>query len=213
MGGSPFGTRRGLLLVLSSPSGAGKTTITRRIIERDGNLGISISVTTRKQRPGEVDGVHYHFIDQARFDALVRDKKLLEHANVFGNCYGTLREPVEAELRKGRDVVADVDWQGTQQLMASIRGDMVSVFVLPPSMAELERRLRARAQDEEEVVRSRMAKASDEMSHWAEYDYVILNDDIGKSVSIVAHILKVERLKRDRHPGLAEFVNRLRGNS
>ena len=211
MSGSPFGIRRGLLLVLSSPSGAGKTTITRRILERDGNLGISISVTTRKQRPGEVDGVHYHFIDQARFDALVRDKKLLEHANVFGNCYGTLREPVEAELQKGRDVVADVDWQGTQQLMASIRGDMVSVFVLPPSMAELERRLRARAQDEEEVVRSRMAKASDEMSHWAEYDYVILNDDIEKSISIVADILKVERLKRDRHPGLAEFVNRLRG--
>jgi guanylate kinase len=207
---SPFGTRRGLLLVLSSPSGAGKTTITRRILERDADLGISISVTTRKQRPGEIDGEHYHFIDRGRFEALVRDKKLLEHANVFGNYYGTLREPVENQLRQGRDIVADVDWQGTQQLMASIRGDMVSVFVLPPGMAELERRLRSRAQDSEEVVRGRMEKASDEMSHWAEYDYVILNEDIEASIDTVLKILAVERLKRDRQPGLADFVNRLR---
>lgn len=198
------------MLVLSSPSGAGKTTITRRILERDDNLAISVSVTTRPKRPGEIDGVHYHFIDKSAFDALVRDRKLLEYANVFGNWYGTLREPVEATLEAGRDVVADVDWQGTQQLMASFRGDMVSVFVLPPSMAELERRLRARAQDSEDVVASRMAKASDEMSHWPEYDYVIVNDRLEDSIEIVADILKVERLKRDRQPGLADFVNRLR---
>lgn len=198
------------MLVLSSPSGAGKTTITRRILERDDNLAISVSVTTRPKRPGEIDGVHYHFIDKSAFDALVRDRKLLEYANVFGNWYGTLREPVEATLEAGRDVVADVDWQGTQQLMASFRGDMVSVFVLPPSMAELERRLRARAQDSEDVVASRMAKASDEMSHWPEYDYVIVNDRLEDSIETVADILKVERLKRDRQPGLADFVNRLR---
>jgi guanylate kinase len=205
-----FGTRHGLLLVLSSPSGAGKTTITRRILERDGNLTISVSVTTRPQRPGEIDGVHYHFIGKDQFDALVTDKKLLEYANVFGNWYGTLREPVEKTLESGRDVVADVDWQGTQQLIASFRGNMVSVFILPPSLAELERRLRARAQDSEDVVASRMAKASDEMSHWAEYDYVIVNDNLESSVEIVADILKIERLKRDRQPGLADFVNRLR---
>ena len=205
-----FGTRHGLFLVLSSPSGAGKTTITRRLLERDGNLTISVSVTTRTQRPGEVDGVHYHFIDKPAFDALVRDRKLLEYANVFGNWYGTLRAPVEKTLEEGRDVVADVDWQGTQQLMASFRGSMVSVFILPPTMAELERRLRARAQDSDEVVAGRMAKASDELSHWAEYDYVIVNDSLEGSVAIVADIVKVERLKRDRQPGLADFVNRLR---
>jgi guanylate kinase len=205
-----FGTRRGLLLVLSSPSGAGKTTITRRILDRDPNLSISISVTTRRQRPGEIDGVHYHFIDKDAFDALVRDKKLLEYANVFSNWYGTLREPVEKTLEGGKDVVADVDWQGTQQLIASFRGNMVSVFILPPALGELERRLRARAQDSDDVVRSRMAKASDEMSHWAEYDYVIVNDDLETSLGIVGDILRVERLKRDRQPGLAAFVNRLR---
>ena len=199
------------MLVLSSPSGAGKTTITRAILERDADLSISISVTTRPPRPGEVDGVHYRFIDKAAFERMVERGELLEHANVFGNWYGTPRRPVETMLEAGRDVVADVDWQGTQQLKANFRGSMVSVFVLPPTLGELERRLRARAQDAEAVVAARMAKASDEMSHWPEYDYVIVNDDLARSVATVADILKVERLRRDRQIGLADFVNRLRG--
>jgi guanylate kinase len=198
------------MLVLSSPSGAGKTTITRRILERDDNLSISVSVTTRSQRPGEVDGIHYHFIDKPEFDAMVQNDELLEHANVFGNWYGTPRKPVEATLAAGRDVVADVDWQGTQQLKASFRDNMVSIFILPPTMDELERRLRGRAQDSEQVVKGRMAKASDELSHWPEYDYVIVNDGLEESIDMVADILKAERLKRDRLPGLADFVNRLR---
>lgn len=206
-----FGARRGLMLVLSSPSGAGKTTITRAILERDADLSISISVTTRPRRPGEVDGVHYRVIGKPEFDRMVERGELLEHAEVFGNWYGTPRRPVEAMLEAGRDVVADVDWQGTQQLKANFRGSMVSVFVLPPTVAELERRLRSRAQDSEAVVASRMAKASDEMSHWPEYDYVIVNDDLARSVATVADILKVERLRRDRQIGLADVVNRLRG--
>ncbi len=207
---SQFGARRGLMLVLSSPSGAGKTTITRLILERDKNLAVSISVTTRPPRPGEVDGVHYRFIGKAEFDRLVASGELLEHAEVFGNWYGTPRKPVEATLASGRDVVADVDWQGTQQLKANFGEHLISVFVLPPSRAELERRLRGRAQDEEHVVAERMTKASDEMSHWPEYDYVIVNNDLEESVSIVAEILKVGRMRRDRQIGLADFVNRLR---
>jgi guanylate kinase len=198
------------MLVLSSPSGAGKTTITRRILERDAELTISVSVTTRPQRPGEIDGVHYHFIDKAEFDRRVAANQLLEHATVFGNSYGTPRGPVEATLAAGRDVVADVDWQGTQQLQQSFRDNMVSVFVLPPTLDELERRLRSRAQDSAAVVAERMAKAADEMSHWAEYDYVIVNDRLDQSVAYVATILGAERLKRERQPGLAAFVNRLR---
>jgi guanylate kinase len=198
------------MLVLSSPSGAGKTTITRTILERDSELHISISVTTRRQRPGENDGIHYHFIDEVEFARLVREGQLLEYANVFGNWYGTPRAPVEAMLASGRDVVADVDWQGTQQLKQNFRDNMVSIFVLPPSIAELERRLHERAQDSDEVVAARMAKASDEMSHWPEYDYVILNDRLDKSVAIVADILRVERLRRERQLGLADFVNQLR---
>jgi guanylate kinase len=205
-----LGQRRGLMLVLSSPSGAGKTTITRRILERDPALTISVSVTTRPQRPGEIDGVHYHFIDKAEFDRRVAANQLLEYASVFGNSYGTPRGPVEASLASGRDVVADVDWQGTQQLQQNFRDNMVSVFVLPPSLDELERRLRARAQDSAAVVAERMAKAADEMSHWAEYDYVIVNDGLDKSIADVATILAAERLKRERQPGLAAFVNRLR---
>jgi guanylate kinase len=207
---SLLGQRRGLMLVLSSPSGAGKTTITRRILERDAELTISVSVTTRPQRPGEIDGVHYHFIDKAEFDRRVAANQLLEHATVFGNSYGTPRGPVEATLAAGRDVVADVDWQGTQQLQQSFRDNMVSVFVLPPTLDELERRLRSRAQDSAAVVAERMAKAADEMSHWAEYDYVIVNDRLDQSVAYVATILGAERLKRERQPGLAAFVNRLR---
>jgi guanylate kinase len=202
--------RRGLMLVLSSPSGAGKTTITRRILGRDPELTISVSVTTRSQRPGEIDGVHYHFIDKAEFERRVAANQLLEYATVFGNSYGTPRGPVEASLAAGRDVVADVDWQGTQQLQQSFRDNMVSVFVLPPSLGELARRLRSRAQDSDAVVAERMAKAADEMSHWAEYDYVIVNDALDESVAHVATILAAERLKRERQPGLAAFVNRLR---
>jgi guanylate kinase len=208
---SVLGQRRGLMLVLSSPSGAGKTTITRSIIQRDPELTISISVTTRPQRPGEIDGVHYHFIDKAEFDRLVAANQLLEYATVFGNYYGTPREPVEATLAAGRDVVADVDWQGTQQLHQNFRDNMVSIFVLPPTLDVLEQRLRGRAQDSAAVVADRMAKAADEMSHWAEYDYVIVNDDLETSIAQVAKILAAERLKRDRQPGLAAFVNRLRG--
>jgi guanylate kinase len=205
-----LGQRRGLMLVLSSPSGAGKTTITRRILGRDPELTISVSVTTRSQRPGEIDGVHYHFIDKAEFERRVAANQLLEYATVFGNSYGTPRGPVEASLAAGRDVVADVDWQGTQQLQQSFRDNMVSVFVLPPSLGELARRLRSRAQDSDAVVAERMAKAADEMSHWAEYDYVIVNDALDESVAHVATILAAERLKRERQPGLAAFVNRLR---
>jgi guanylate kinase len=204
--------RRGILLVLSSPSGAGKTTITRELVARDGNLRMSVSVTTRPQRAGEVDGQHYHFIGRERFEEMVAKGELLEHATVFGNCYGTPRAPVEAALSAGGDIVSDIDWQGTQQLKASVRGDLVSVFILPPSMAALEERLRTRAQDSAEVVRARMAKSTDEMSHWPEYDYVVVNynDDLEASVRRVQAILAAERVKRDRQIGLAEFVNRLR---
>jgi guanylate kinase len=203
-------TRRGLLLVLSSPSGAGKTTITRRLIERDAELGISVSVTTRAPRAGEIDGKHYHFIDAAKFERMVASGELLEHAIVFGNRYGTPRAFVETALASGRDIISDIDWQGTQQLQESVRSDLVAVFVLPPSMAALEERLRTRAQDSAETVRERMAKSADEMSHWAEYDYVIVNRDIERSVVQVQAILTAERLKRERQAGLAEFVNRLR---
>ena len=203
-------TRRGLLLVLSSPSGAGKTTITRRLIERDPELAISVSVTTRAPRDGEIDGRHYRFIDAASFDRLVADGELLEHATVFGNRYGTPRGPVEATLANGSDIISDIDWQGTQQLKESVRSDLVSVFVLPPSMAALEQRLRTRAQDSAAVVRQRMAKSADEMSHWPEYDYVIVNRDLDGSVAQVHAILVAERLRRERQAGLADFVNRLR---
>lgn len=212
MGSSEIG-RRGLLLVLSSPSGAGKTTITRRLVERDGNLSVSISATTRPPRANEVDGQDYHFVSGARFDEMVRAGALLEHATVFGNRYGTPRAPVEAALAAGRDIVSDIDWQGTQQLAQSVRGDLVAVFVLPPSMAALEDRLRRRAQDSDEVVGQRMAKSADEMSHWPEYDYVIVNRDLDASVDEAQAILTAERLKRERQVGLAEFVNRLRGDS
>ena len=202
--------RRGLMLVLSSPSGAGKTTITRRLLKRDSGLAISVSVTTRPRRPGEVDGRDYFFIDADRYDEMVANGELLEHAHVFGHHYGTPRAAVEAELAQGRDVLFDIDWQGTQQLASSARQDLVSVFVLPPSAGELERRLRARAQDSDDVIAGRMAKASDEMSHWAEYDYVILNTDLDASVAKVQSILEAERLKRERQVGLFDFVEQVR---
>ncbi|HET7593822.1 MAG TPA: guanylate kinase [Stellaceae bacterium] len=202
--------RRGILLVLSSPSGAGKTTITRELVAGDPQLHISVSVTTRPPRKGEVDGQHYHFVKRELFDEMVAGGELLEHASVFGHFYGTLRAPVEAALSAGRDIISDIDWQGTQQLAQTVRDDLVAVFVLPPSMAALEERLRTRAQDSDEVVRARMAKSADEMSHWPEYDYVFVNHDIADSVDRVQAILKAERVRRGRLRGLAEFVNRLR---
>ncbi len=204
--------RRGLMLVLSSPSGAGKTTLSRMLLESDRGVDLSVSVTTRPKRPGEIDGRHYHFIDRPRFDTMVRSGELLEWAEVFGHCYGTPRAPVEAALAAGRDVLFDIDWQGTQQVKEKARGDLVAVFVLPPSIPELERRLKARAQDSEGVIRSRMAKAADEMSHWAEYDYVILNRDLDRAFADVKAILAAERLKRERQTGLSAFVRSLQAD-
>ena len=203
-------TRRGLMLVLASPSGAGKTAISRKLLERDSNLTMSVSVTTRPKRPGEASGVDYRFVDSTEFDLMVKQGELLEYAKVFGHDYGTPREPVEAALASGRDVLFDIDWQGTQQLVENARDDLVAVFILPPSTAELERRLRERAQDSDEVVAERMAKAADEMSHWPEYDYIVVNRDIEESVGQVHAILIAERLRRERQLGLADFVKRLR---
>jgi guanylate kinase len=194
------------MLVLSSPSGAGKSTIARAILDRDPALTMSVSATTRPPRPGEVDGKDYFFLDAVTFERMAADNQLLEHATVFDNRYGTPREPVEAALAGGRDVLFDVDWQGTQQLKQNARADLVSIFILPPSHAELERRLHTRAQDSDEVVRRRMAKAADEMSHWAEYDYVIVNRVVEESVAAVDSILAAERLRRDRQTGLHDFV-------
>ena len=206
--------RRGLMLVLSSPSGAGKTTISRRLLDRDANLAMSVSVTTRPKRPGETDGRDYHFVSEAAYAELVQRDGLLEHASVFGHKYGTPREPVEEALTAGRDVLFDIDWQGTQQLTEAARDaehkDLVSVFILPPSGQELARRLHTRAEDTEDVIARRMAKAGDEMSHYAEYDYVIVNKDVETSVANVVAILQAERLKRVRQIGLSDFVRRLK---
>ena len=201
--------RRGLMLVLSSPSGAGKTTLARRLLAEDNGVTLSVSVTTRKMRPGEVDGRDYRFIDRRQFDALVESEALLEYAEVFDNYYGTPAKPVMDALAAGRDVLFDIDWQGTQQLREKARNDLVSVFVLPPSIPELERRLRSRAQDDYETIHRRMAKAADEMSHWAEYDYVVINRDLDQAFAEVQAILAAERLKRERQPGLSDFVRGL----
>jgi guanylate kinase len=203
--------RRGLMLVLSSPSGAGKTTISKALLQSEPNLSMSISVTTRSPRPGEVDGKDYYFIGTAEYERLVRDGELLEHARVFDNNYGTPKAHVQRELAAGRDILFDIDWQGTQALKASTRGDLVSIFILPPSHAELERRLRNRAQDSEEVVQKRMSRAADEMSHWPEYDYVIVNANVDESIAAVKAILAAERLRGSRRKGLVEFVRELRG--
>jgi guanylate kinase len=205
--------RRGILLVLSSPSGAGKTTITRALAAADPNVSMSVSVTTRPRREGELDGRDYHFISPARFGEMVAAGELLEHAVVFDHSYGTPRAPAMAALEAGRDVVSDVDWQGTQQLVEKLRQDLVSVFILPPSLAALEDRLRRRAQDSDEVVAGRMASSADEMSHWPEYDYVIINRSIEDSVRQVQSILVTERMRPKRQVGLAEFVNRLRSGA
>ncbi|MSO88481.1 MAG: guanylate kinase [Rhodospirillaceae bacterium] len=202
--------RRGLMFVLSSPSGAGKSTISRRLLALDADVTMSVSATTRPKRPGEVDGVDYHFVDPTEFNLMINRRQLLEYAKVFDNYYGTPRQPVEQALAAGRDVLFDIDWQGTQQLAQAARTDLVSVFILPPSTAELERRLRTRAQDSDDVVARRMADAAGEMSHWAEYDYIIVNRDLDESVRWVYAILIAERLRRHRQVGLTDFVKALR---
>ncbi|MEI8295216.1 MAG: guanylate kinase [Alphaproteobacteria bacterium] len=202
--------RRGLLFVLSSPSGAGKTTITKRLVEQDPGISVSVSVTTRPRRPGEVDGVDYHFISPEQYRDMIAKGELLEHAQVFGQGYGTPKQQVFEKLAEGQDINFDIDWQGAQQLAQLARTDMVSIFILPPCLAELERRLRKRAQDSEAVVQQRMTEAANEMSHWPEYDYVIVNKDIEKSIAEVRAILTAERLRRTRQLGLVDFVNELR---
>ncbi len=201
--------RRGMMLVLSSPSGAGKTTLAKRLLETDANFTMSVSVTTRAKRPTEVHGQDYYFISPAAFKAKVERGELLEHATVFGHSYGTPREPVEEALGQGLDVLFDIDWQGTQQLKEKAREDVVSIFILPPSRQELERRLKSRAQDTPEVVAARMAKANDEISHWAEYDYVIVNDDVQAAETRIAFIVEAERYRRARQTGLSAFVRGL----
>ncbi len=201
--------RRGLMLVLSSPSGAGKTTLSRLLLNADRGVELSVSVTTRPRRRGEIDGRDYHFIGRTHFQTMAKTRRLLEWAEVFGHWYGTPRRPVEKALRSGRDVLFDIDWQGTQQLREKARDDLVSVFILPPSVRELERRLRRRAQDSKETIGSRMAKAAGEMSHWPEYDYVIVNRDIEVAFAEVMAILAAERRKRERQVGLSDFVRGL----
>jgi guanylate kinase len=201
--------RRGLMFVLSSPSGAGKTTLSRMLVAETPALQMSVSATTRPKRPGEVEGKDYFFVDQDRFDAMVETGELLEWATVFDNRYGTPRVPVEAALSAGRDVLFDIDWQGTQQLRSRSPNDVVSVFILPPSVQALEQRLHTRAQDSDEVIRGRMKKAGDEMSHFDAYDYIIVNDNIGIAFEAVKSILRAEQLKRERQVGLSGFVREL----
>jgi guanylate kinase len=206
--------RRGLMLVLSSPSGAGKTTISRALLKTDDHLTMSISVTTREPRPGEEHGKDYFFVSEAEYQKMAKGGELLEHARVFENFYGTPRGYVEEQLAAGRDVLFDIDWQGTQQLKASAGADLVSVFILPPSIGDLEKRLRGRAQDSEEVVQRRMSRAADEMSHWPEYDYVVVNRDVDQSIAQVRAILLAERLRQSRRAsGLVAFVNGMRAEA
>lgn len=202
--------RRGLLIIMSSPSGAGKSTLSRRLLARDPSVRFSISATTRNPRPGEVEGRHYFFTDRPAFEGMVADGEMLEHAEVFGNLYGTPRAPVEAAVSRGEDVLFDVDWQGGQQIRnSSLRDGVVTIFILPPSIAELEARLRTRAQDSAEVVAGRMAKSRDEISHWAEYDYVLVNRDLDTCEAELVSIIAAERLRRDRRPELLGLVGQL----
>jgi guanylate kinase len=201
--------RRGLMFVLSSPSGAGKTTLSRRLLAEEEGVAMSVSVTTRGPRPGEVDGKDYYFIDTLKYDAMVEAGELLEHAVVFDNKYGTPKKQVMDSLASGRDVLFDIDWQGTRQLAQTCRTDLVSVFILPPTLDELERRLRSRAQDSEEVVQKRMARAVDEISHWEEYDYVVVNEDLDKAMQHIRRILYAERFKRWRQLDIGDFVAQL----
>ncbi|HET7850813.1 MAG TPA: guanylate kinase [Pseudolabrys sp.] len=202
-------TRRGIMLVLSSPSGAGKTTLSRNLLEQEENVALSISVTTRARRPSEIEGVHYHFVSRRQFEVMRDAGDLLEWAEVHGNFYGTPREPVEKALAEGRDVLFDIDWQGTQQLYARMRADVVSVFVLPPSAAELKSRLERRAEDSQAIISQRLRNATEEIAHWREYDYVLVNRDLDKSFARVRAILTAERLKRVQLPDLENFVAKL----
>jgi guanylate kinase len=207
------GRRRGLMLVMSSPSGAGKTSISRAVMGEEPELTLSVSVTTRPRRPAEVDGRDYHFITAERFEAMVEAGALLEHATVYGHAYGTPRAPVEQALAGGRDVLFDIDWQGAQQLREAAGDDMVGIFILPPSTAELAARLRTRAQDSEDTVRYRLAQVANDVTHWPEYDYVLINQELANSVAAVRAILAAERLRRVRQPGLGEFVKQFRGSA
>lgn len=201
--------RRGLMLVISSPSGAGKSTIARNLLEADPDLSISVSVTTRSRRPSEIEGRHYFFKSIREFEALRATDSLLEWAEVHGNYYGTPRDAVEKAMGEGRDMLFDIDWQGAQQLQEKMAGDVVSIFILPPSMAELQSRLHRRAEDSEEVIATRLANSRAEIEHWREYDYIVVNDDLDRAFSSVRAIVEAERLRRDRRPGLFEFVNGL----
>jgi len=204
---SDYIKHRGIMLVISSPSGAGKTTISRHLLEEEKYLHISISATTRPPRPAEIDGKDYYFKTHEKFEQMIRDDAFLEHAKVFGNYYGTPREPVETALAEGKDVLFDIDWQGAQQILQTNQNDVVTVFILPPSIHALEERLHTRAQDSEEVIKIRMNKALDEMSHWAEYKYVVVNDDLDKALADIRSIIRSERLRRSRQKGLHEFIN------
>lgn len=205
----PMTKRRGLMFVLSSPSGAGKTTLSRRLLASEEGVAMSVSVTTRAPRPGEVHGKDYYFVSTAEYDAMVKNGELLEHATVFDHQYGTPKKQVMEALDSGRDVLFDIDWQGTRQLAQTCRDDLVSIFLLPPTLDELERRLRARAQDSEEVVQKRMAKATQEISHWEEYDYVVVNEDLDKAMAHIQRILHSERFKRWRQLDIGAFVDHL----
>jgi guanylate kinase len=201
--------RRGLMLVLSSPSGAGKSTIARNLLESDSSLELSVSVTTRPRRGSEIEGVHYHFRTMREFERLRDSDELLEWAEVHGNCYATPREPAELALAQGRDMLFDIDWQGAQQLKEKMRADIVSIFILPPSMKELKARLKRRAEDQESVIETRLKNARNEIEHWKEYDFVIINDDLDRAFAEVRGIVIAERLRRDRRPGLFDFVSGL----
>ncbi|MFN3502474.1 MAG: guanylate kinase [Allorhizobium sp.] len=201
--------RRGLMLVISSPSGAGKSTIARTLMDRDQQISLSVSVTTRQRRQSEIEGVHYHFVSQREFERLRDSDSLLEWAQVHGNYYGTPREAVETAMGEGRDMLFDIDWQGAQQLQEKMSADVVSIFILPPTMAELQSRLHRRAEDTEEVIQTRLNNSRAEIAHWREYDYVIVNDDLNSAFDAVQSIVKAERLRRDRRHGLFDFVEGL----
>lgn len=201
--------RRGLMLVISSPSGAGKSTIARNLLEKDKNISLSVSVTTRARRQSEIDGIHYHFISKTQFERMREGEELLEWAEVHGNFYGTPREPVEAAMADGKDMLFDIDWQGAEQLQDKMKADVVSIFILPPTMTELQSRLHRRAEDTEEVIQTRLANSRSEIEHWRDYDYVILNDDLQAAFEAVEAIVKAERVRRDRRHGMFDFVRGL----
>ena len=201
--------RRGLMLVISSPSGAGKSTIARNVLEADRGMSLSVSVTTRERRPSEIEGVHYHFVSRKEFERLKSSDSLLEWAEVHGNFYGTPREAAEVAMSQGRDMLFDIDWQGAQQLQEKMSADVVSIFILPPTMAELQSRLNRRAEDSAEVIATRLKNARDEIGHWGEYDYVVINDDLDRAFASVRAIVEAERLRRDRRHGLFDFVSGL----